>query len=126
MQDFASNLVYYRKRAKLTQAKLASQLGLDQRSISAWEKGKATPSIQTIKKAAEVLNCNMDDLITEEKTEKKFDIPFTSSIQAYDYLNSIPLLSSISEINLDSLSEKELIDFANDVVSLLRIASKSR
>ena len=126
MQDFASNLVYYRKRAKLTQAKLANQLGLDQRSISAWEKGKATPSIQTIKNVAEILNCDLNDLIESTKTEKNFSIPFTSATQAYDYLNSIPLLSSLSEVNLNSLSEKELIEFANDIVSLIKIASKSR
>ena len=59
------NLENIRKEKQVTQLKLAKSLKVDQSTVSKWEKGITSPSIQTLKKIAQVLNCTVDDLIKE-------------------------------------------------------------
>lgn len=59
------NLENIRKEKQFTQLKLAKSLKVDQSTVSKWEKGVASPNIQTLKKIAQVLNCTVDDLIKE-------------------------------------------------------------
>ena len=59
------NLENTSKEKKFTQIKMATSLKVDQSTVSKWEKGVASPNIQTLKKIAQVLNCTVDDLINE-------------------------------------------------------------
>lgn len=57
------NLIKLRKSKGFTQTSLAKEIGVCPNTISQYELGKRAPSIQTLKKIAEVLDCNVDDLI---------------------------------------------------------------
>lgn len=57
------NIKEMRIKRGLTQGQLAELSGIDQRQISRWELGKHRPSIDTVQKLAEILNCNISDLI---------------------------------------------------------------
>ena len=52
-----------RKKRGLTQKQLAELLGVKQQNISDWERGERSPSIKNLKKLAEILNCQIDDLV---------------------------------------------------------------
>ena len=52
-----------RKAKGFTQVKLAEELGLDQSTISSWETNVSTPSISTMRKIAEVFDCNLLDVV---------------------------------------------------------------
>ena len=52
-----------REKRGLTQKNLADKIGVAQQHISRWETGKHRPSIDTVQKLAEILNCNISDLI---------------------------------------------------------------
>lgn len=52
-----------RIKAGLTQQEMADKLGLDQTTISAWEVGRATPTVKSIKKLATVLNVTTEEVI---------------------------------------------------------------
>ena len=41
----AENLVYYRKKAQMTQLQLAEKLNYSDKSISKWERGEGVPDI---------------------------------------------------------------------------------
>ena len=60
---FAQNLKQLRIAKNITQAKLAAILGVDQRTISAWEKGICEPSLSTIAKLCEILDESLEGLI---------------------------------------------------------------
>ena len=60
------NLENIRKEKGLTQLGLAKNLKVDQSTVSKWEKGVASPNIQMLKKISQILNCTMDDLISED------------------------------------------------------------
>ena len=60
---FSENLRLLRKTHKLTQAQLAEYLGVDQRTISAWEKGICEPSFTCIAKLCEIFNETLEGLL---------------------------------------------------------------
>lgn len=62
-KEFRWRLKTARKAAQLTQTDLAKRAGLMQRQISDYEKGKQTPSIETLMKLAEALNVTTDWLL---------------------------------------------------------------
>lgn len=53
----------FRLSKNLTQKEFADKLKVERTTVSMWENNKSSPSVQTLKKIAEVLNCNVDDLI---------------------------------------------------------------
>ena len=63
------NLKNIRKEKKMTQLKLAKKLEVDQSTVSKWEKEVALPSIQTLKKIAEILKCSVEELIKEKEAK---------------------------------------------------------
>ena len=62
---FAKNLTNLRKTQKITQAQLAKTLGVDQRTISAWEKGVCEPNFTMLAKICEVFDETFDSILTE-------------------------------------------------------------
>lgn len=52
-----------RQKRGLSQGQLADLIGVAQQHVSRWENGKHRPSIDTVQKLAEILNCNISDLI---------------------------------------------------------------
>ena len=61
-EKFGLNVVYYRKRLKITQLELAELVDVDRSHISAIELGKVGVSFDVIFKLAEVLQITPKDL----------------------------------------------------------------
>ena len=62
-QNFARNLLAYRKSQGLTQSQLAEKLNYSDKSISKWECGDVLPDIVTISMIAEFFGITIDQLI---------------------------------------------------------------
>ena len=60
------NLKQLRMSKKLTQKQLAERLGVKRTTICMWETGNSSPSLEILKKIAQVLNCSIDELVKEE------------------------------------------------------------
>ncbi len=61
---FAENLKMLRGNKKLTQKELAALLGVDQRTVSAWEKGVCEPSFSALAMLCEIFDETFDDILT--------------------------------------------------------------
>mgnify|MGYP000155571353 FL=1 len=61
---FAENLRTLRRCAGMTQKQLAGALGVDQRTISAWEKGVCEPSFFLLAKLCEIFDETFDGILT--------------------------------------------------------------
>lgn len=61
-EKFGLNVVYYRKRKKLTQLQLAELVNVDRSHISAIELGKVGVSLDVIFKLSEVLEISPKEL----------------------------------------------------------------
>lgn len=61
---FAENLKLLRQSKKMTQSQLAELLGIDQRTMSAYEKGLCEPSLATLAKICEIFDESFDNILT--------------------------------------------------------------
>ncbi len=72
----AENLTLLRKKNNLTQAELAKKLNYSDKSISKWERGDVTPSIEILKEISVLYGVSID-FLTESHNEN-FDKLYTS------------------------------------------------
>jgi len=56
-------IMEWRKHRGLTQAALAEKAGVQQAAIAQYEGGKREPAVKVLKKMAEALNVDLDDLV---------------------------------------------------------------
>ncbi|MBE5763879.1 MAG: helix-turn-helix transcriptional regulator [Clostridiales bacterium] len=70
--DFATNLRKYRKEKRMSQAELASFLGLSQRTISHYENGSAEPSLQSLYDICNTLQVSADVLLGINLEENRY------------------------------------------------------
>ena len=61
---FAENLRILRKSAGLSQKRLAEELGVDQRTVSAWENGICEPSYALLARLCEIFDESFDGILT--------------------------------------------------------------
>ena len=62
MERFAERLKGLREARSITQARLAELLGEDPRVYSRWERGTATPQLDTVVRIAQILQVSLDEL----------------------------------------------------------------
>lgn len=62
---FAENLKSLRLAKMISQCQLANMLGVDQRTVSAWEHRVAEPNLETIAKLCDIFDETFDSLISD-------------------------------------------------------------
>ncbi len=62
----ASNLAYLRRKNSLTQQELAQKINYSDNAVSRWERGEATPSIETLEVIATFYGITISDLLNED------------------------------------------------------------
>lgn len=70
-ENFAKNLVLFRKALGITQSELAEKLNYSDKAVSKWERAESVPDIYVIKQIADFFDVKVDVLISEPKPEKK-------------------------------------------------------
>ena len=63
--QLGANIVTYRKRSGLTQARLAERLNYSDKAISKWERGESMPDVLTLVQLAELFEITVDDLLRD-------------------------------------------------------------
>ena len=61
---FSENLRELRQSSKISQKVLAQMLGVDQRTISAWEKGVCEPNFETLAKLCDIFKEDFNGLLS--------------------------------------------------------------
>ena len=62
---------HYRKQAGLSQEKMAEKIGVSRQAITKWENGTGTPDIANLMAIADLFQISVDELLSNEKSEKK-------------------------------------------------------
>jgi transcriptional regulator with XRE-family HTH domain len=91
----AKNLIALRKKSHLTQAELAEKVSYSDKSVSKWETGETTPSIEILKTLAVFYNVTVDDIIN-----KDFNVESTFSIKEQKISHLAIILLSIFSVLL--------------------------
>ena len=63
--QLGANIVAYRKRSGLTQAKLAELLNYSDKAVSKWERGESMPDGLTLVQLAELFDTTVDELLAD-------------------------------------------------------------
>ena len=66
----AENLIYYRKKAKLTQGEVAAKLAYSDKSVSKWERAEGVPDIHVLVELAKLYGLTVNDFLTKKKKER--------------------------------------------------------
>ena len=61
---FAKNLKWLRESKQLTQAELGKLVNVNQRTISAWEKGICEPSYETLALLCDIFDETFENILT--------------------------------------------------------------
>ena len=69
---FSKNLRYYRLKNFMTQKQLAEKVGLAPSTITHYERGSRTPSMEILKALAEALGIHVSDFLLARKTDLVF------------------------------------------------------
>jgi len=64
--NFGDYLATLRKNIKLSQAELASKLGISNKAISKWESGVAKPTVDKLAPLSKILNVSIEDLLNKQ------------------------------------------------------------
>lgn len=77
MKQFAERLRALRDTRRITQARLADLLEVDPRVYNRWERGAATPQLETVVRIAQILQVSLDELagLTATKSEPRVRNP---------------------------------------------------
>lgn len=69
--EIAKNLLYYRKRAGMTQKQLAEKLGVKNTAVSNWESGNNSIDIDTLFAACDVFGVTINDMYGQSSTKEQ-------------------------------------------------------
>ena len=75
---------HYRKNAGLSQEKMAEKIGVSRQAITKWENGTGTPDIANLMAIADLFQISVDELLSNEKSEKKQSDYIYESHTEYD------------------------------------------
>lgn len=80
----ASNLIYLRKKANLTQLEFGEKFSYSDKTVSKWELGTVIPSVDVLKQIADFYNVSVDYILTEHQTQKEFDSEISRVVNPKD------------------------------------------
>ena len=63
----AEFIISERKRKKLTQAKLAENIFISEKTISKWENGKGLPDADSLVKLSQIFDCTINEILNGER-----------------------------------------------------------
>ena len=69
--ELGNQIYELRKQKNITQEELALLLKISDKAISKWENGTSKPTIENLKKLAQILEVSIDDLLENTKKEKE-------------------------------------------------------
>lgn len=64
-KQIGANIVSYRKRNGMTQARLAERLNYSDKAVSKWERGESVPDVLTLVQLAELFDISVNDLLQD-------------------------------------------------------------
>lgn len=89
-----------RKAAKFTQEQLANELGVNRATVSKYETGEISPSVEQLIKICNILDVSFEELLGGEPTAKPSEI--RQSMKLDDYVRSLGYEFHVGYPDVDS------------------------
>lgn len=112
-----------RNELGLSLAKLRDLTGLSKSTLSDIENGKSNPKIATLEKICDALDIEIKDVLENEQIQKKENTYFDTATAAMKFILSQPSIMAYGGFDIRNMSDKDKIDFANDLLQQLKLLS---
>lgn len=124
--NFGLRLKQLRERKRLSQIELANILEVSNGSISKWERNERQPDYETLEKIADFFNTSIDYLLgrSETKDNNNVDFSFSTPQEALSFILKQEMVADFGGYDLESMSDEEIMEMAEDVANMLKIVSK--
>lgn len=129
----SKNLKYLRLKNGFSQDYIAELFGYKSyTTIQKWESGESEPSVKKLKELAKLYNVSMNVLLTKDIEKEgiieneNHNIPdhFDAVTDAMEFILKIPVVANNCGYDLDTMSEEEIIEMAEDLSEMLQIMAK--
>ena len=121
---FAKNLLKYMERHNLNQTDISEITGVSQQSVSNWLNAKLMPRMVIIEILAEYFKILKSDLLEEKQNSTYIPDHFESVTDAMEFILRVPVVANNCGYDLDTMSEEEIIEMAEDLSEMLQIMAK--
>ena len=103
--EFGKRIMTLRKQKGMTQAQLAEQINVSNKTISRWETGEGFPEISLLKPLAKALGTTVDELLSEEGENVEEEKKEKPRRHFFDFLGKE---SAYEEVPIDVTALKEI------------------
>lgn len=101
MENFSERLKRLRKKAGLTQEKLANLIHVSILSVHRWENAERQPRFEDIKKLAQVLHVSEEELLNGEPSQNwVLQIKINREAHEEDFIDMVKGVPCISSVNV--------------------------
>lgn len=118
MSNIGERILNLRNKKGWTKEELASKLNVDEETVSKWESGDKTPSLETITSLANIFNVSLDFLIAGKNPEKEIIVMSKYELSAKNDDPTILNNLSFSIINTKDDDGNTLLDYIKKYGSL--------
>lgn len=124
---FVANLKKWMEKRGKEQSDIARDLNINISTVSSWYNGIAYPRVDKMQMLADYLNIPMKYL-TDETSEETVAIPdhFNSAQEAISFILRQPLVADYGGYDLSTMSNEDIIAFANEIAGMILYAAKQR
>lgn len=132
MNYFAKNVRYLRKKFNMGQDELADKLGYKSyTTIQKWESSDSEPTLSTLHKIADIFNISINSLVdvnlenegNKEELDNSIPSHFTSAKEAMKFMLNQTVVMGFNGLDITKLSEEEQIQYANDMLDMMKLVS---
>ena len=108
----------------LSQEEVADYVRVSKSAISRWESGDIkNMGIDKLKKIANILKIDPIDIINYDEFQPTEIDYFTTPKEAMDFLLNQQVVMGFNGLDITTLSEKDQIDYANEVLNMMKLVS---
>ena len=131
MLTIGDRLKMARERKGVTQTKTSEDTGINNKTLSGYERNISEPDIETLKLLAKYYNISFDfilgktDKITsyENTPDNTFPGSFETPEDAIEFLLKQNIIMGFGGFDMDKLSNEEKVEFANSLLEHLKLLS---
>lgn len=121
---FSLRLKALRESNEISQQVLADFLHYSQQSIAKWESGESLPPVEVLTRIAAYFKVSIDYLLGQDLSIKETSGEYANAKDLVIRLIHHPAIARHALYSIESLSEKDISLFADDVLQMIQIVAK--
>ena len=121
--DFATLFNKLCENSGKNNVQIAHDLNVDKATIGRWRSGERTPKLSKLNDIADYFNVDVQ-IFASNQNNNYIPDHFESVTDAMEFILRVPVVANNCGYDLDTMSEEEIIEMAEDLSEMLQIMAK--